>query len=44
MERMSVTRDVSKLSGWLNTFARCVLELREKKPQLGLLARPEVMG
>ena len=22
----------------------CVLELREKKPQLGLLARPEVMG
>ena len=23
MERMSVTRDVSKLSGWLNTFARC---------------------
>ena len=28
MERMSVTRDVSKLSGWLNSSARCRVERR----------------
>ena len=28
MERMSVTLEVSKLSGWLNAYARCRVERR----------------
>ena len=30
MERMSVTLDVSKLSGWLNAYARCRVERRAR--------------
>eukprot|EP00964_Phaeocystis_antarctica_P065166 scaffold39268_cov62-Phaeocystis_antarctica.AAC.5 len=44
MERMSVTLDVSKLSGWLNALARCRVERRVYDAERGVGRGREGVG
>ena len=45
MKPMSVTLDVSKLSGWLNAAARCRVERRARTMRSEVCAgRPEGVG